>query len=237
MESLKLISEYRASSGKGVSRRLRAQGRVPAVLYGHSDEPVKISIDEQDFRRVLRVQGETAIIGLSVEGEVKKDCDAIIKEIQQHPASGEILHVDFQHIRRDEKLKIEVPLVLLGEPLGVKEMGGVLEHGPRELVIRCFPRDIPERIEVDVSGLKMHDAIHVREIAARNPGFEFLDAPGTTLAIVVPSRIEEEAPKPAAAEEAAEPEVIGKGKEGEKKEDEAAASASDQTSGREGKRQ
>ena len=198
MESLKLTSEYRVSSGKGVSRRLRAQGRVPAVLYGHSEEPIKISIDEADFFRVLRVRGETAIIGLTVEGEVKKDCDAIIKEIQQHPASGEILHVDFQHIRRGEKIKIDVPVELLGEPLGVKEMGGVLEHGPRELVIRCLPRDIPERITVDVSGLKMHDAIHVKDIAAQNPGFEFLDDLGTTLAIVVPSRIEEAAPVPVA---------------------------------------
>jgi large subunit ribosomal protein L25 len=221
MESLKLTSEYRVSSGKGVSRRLRAQGRVPAVLYGHSEESVKISIDEADFLRVLRVRGETAIIGLTVEGEVKKDCDAIIKEIQQHPASGEILHVDFQHIRRGEKIKIDVPVELLGEPLGVKEMGGVLEHGPRELVIRCLPRDIPERITVDVSGLKMHDAIHVKDIAAQHPGFEFLDDLGTTIAIVVPSRIEEAAPVPV-AEEVAEPEVIGKGKEGEKKEEEAA---------------
>lgn len=219
MESLKLTSEYRGSSGKGVSRKLRAQGRVPAVLYGHSEEAVKISVNERDFRRVLRVRGETAIIGLTIEGEVKKDCDAIIKEIQQHPATGKILHVDFQHIRHGEKIKIDVPVELLGEPLGVKEMGGVLEHGPRELVIRCLPGDIPERIEVDVTALKMHDAIHVKDIAAQHPGFEFLDDLDTTLAIVVPSRVEEAAPT-RAAEEIAEPEVVGKSKEAEKKKEE-----------------
>lgn len=218
MESLKLASEYRGSSGKGVSRKLRAQGRVPAVLYGHSEEPVKISVNERDFRRALRVRGETAIIGLTIEGEVRKDCDAIIKEIQQHPATGKILHVDFQHIRRGEKIKIDVPVELLGEPLGVKEMGGVLEHGPRELVIRCLPSDIPEKIEIDVTALKMHDAIHVKEIASQYPGFEFLDDLDTTIAIVVPSRVEEAAPTPAAAE-IAEPEVVGKGKEAEKKEE------------------
>jgi large subunit ribosomal protein L25 len=193
------------------------------VLYGHSEEPVKISVIDQEFRKVLRVRGETAIIGLTIEGGVNRECDAIIKEIQQHPATGKILHVDFQHIRRGEKIKIDVPVELVGEPLGVKEMGGVLEHGPRELVIRCLPRDIPERIEVDVKPLKIHDAVHVKDIAAHYPDFEFLDDLETTLAIVVPSRVEEAAPTPA-AKEVAEPEVIGKGKEAEKKEEEGAES-------------
>jgi large subunit ribosomal protein L25 len=221
MEAIKLASEYRGSSGKGVARKLRARGQVPAVLYGHSEEPLKISVNEQDFRRVLRVRGEMGIIDLVIEGEVKKECDAIIKEIQQHPASGKILHIDFQHIRRGEKIKIEVPVYLIGEPLGVKEMGGVLEHGPREIEIRCFPGDIPDRIDIDVQFLKIHEAIHLRDIASRYPEFEFLEALGTTLAIVVPSRVEVEA-APVAAE-AAEPEVIGKGKETEKEKEETEA--------------
>jgi len=214
MEAMKLASEYRGSSGKGVARKLRARGQVPAILYGHSEEPLKISVNEQDFRRVLRVRGEMGIIDLVIEGEVKKECDAIIKEIQQHPASGKILHIDFQHIRRGEKIKIEVPVYLIGEPLGVKEMGGVLEHGPREIGVRCFPRDIPDRIDIDVQSLKIHESIHLRDIASRYPEFEFLEALGTTLAIVVPSRVEVEA-APVVAEPA-EPEVIGKGKETEK---------------------
>jgi large subunit ribosomal protein L25 len=158
------------------------------------------------------------IIDLTIEGEIKKECDAIIKEIQQHPASGKILHIDFQHILRGEKLKIDVPVYLVGEPLGVKEMGGVLEHGPREIEIRCLPRDIPERIEIDVKSLRIHDSIHIRDISSRYPDFDFLDDPATTLAIVVPPRVEAEA-APAAAE-AAEPEVIGKGKEAEKEKEE-----------------
>jgi len=221
MEAMKLASEYRGSSGKGVARKLRARGQVPAVLYGHSEEPLKLSVNELEFRRVLRVRGEMGIIDLVIEGEVTKECDAIIKEIQQHPASGKILHIDFQHIRRGEKIKIEVPVYLIGEPLGVKEMGGVLEHGPREIEIRCFPRDIPDRIDIDVQSLKIHDSIHLREIAARYPDFEFLGELGTTLAIVVPSRVEVEA-APVAAEEA-EPEVIGKGKEAEKEKTETEA--------------
>ena len=217
MEAMKLASEYRGSSGKGVARKLRARGQVPAVLYGHSEEPLKISVNEQDFRRVLRVRGEMGIIDLAIEGEVSKECDAIIKEIQQHPASGKILHIDFQHIRRGEKIKIDVPVFLIGEPLGVKEMGGVLEHGPREIEVRCLPRDIPERIDIDVHTLKIHESIHLRDIASRYPDFDFLGDLGMTLAIVVPSRVEVEA-APVAAEPV-EPEVIGKGKEPEKEKD------------------
>jgi large subunit ribosomal protein L25 len=218
METMKLASVSRDSSGKGVARRLRAEGRVPAVLYGHEENPLKLWVSEQDFRRVLRVRGEMGIIDLSIEGDVKGECDAIIKEIQQHPASGKILHIDFQRIRRGEKIKIEIPVELVGEPVGVKEMGGVLEHGPRQLSIRCMPRDMIERIEIDVKPLKIHDAIHIKDVAARYPNFEFLDDLGTTLAIVVPSRVEVEAAP--VTEEAAEPEVIGKGKEAEKEEGE-----------------
>jgi large subunit ribosomal protein L25 len=218
MEAIKLASEYRASSGKGVARKLRASGKVPAVLYGHSEPPVSIAINEIDFLRVLRIRGEMGIIDLTVDGEVKKECDAIIKEIQLHPASGKILHIDFQHILRGEKLKIDVPVYLVGEPAGVKEMGGVLEHGPREIEIRCLPRDIPEKIEIDVKGLKIHDSIHIRDISAQYPDFDFLDDPATTLAIVVPPRVETEAAPVTEGE--AEPEVIGKGKETEKEKEE-----------------
>lgn len=223
MESMKLTSTYRDSSGKGNARKLRAAGRVPAVLYGHGEEPVKISLSEQDFRRVIRTRGETAIIDLTVEGKASKPYDAIIKEIQLHPATGKILHIDFQQIRLGEKIKIEVPVELAGDPTGVKDMGGVLEHGPRQLTIRCLPRAIPDRIVVDVKSLKIHEAIHVRDVAAANPDFEFLDDPGTTVAIVVAPRVEAEA-VPAAAE-AAEPEVIGKGKEEAEREGEAEGEA------------
>ncbi len=227
MESMKLTSEYRASSGKGVARKLRASGRVPAVLYGHDEEPVKISLSDHDFRRIIRTRGETAIIDLTIVGDAPRECDAIIKEIQQHPASGKILHIDFQHIHRGEKIKIDVPVELIGDPVGVKEMGGVLEHGPRELVIRCLPADIPDRIQVDVKGLKIHEGVHVKDIVPSYPNYEFLDDPGTTLAIVVPSRVEAE-PVPAAAE-AVEPEVIGKGKEEGKQEEKEGEKGAEET--------
>ena len=232
MESIKLASEYRATSGKGVARKLRASGKVPAILYGHSEPPVSISINEMDFLRVLRIRGEMGIIDLTIDGEVKKQCDAIIKEIQQHPASGKILHIDFQHILRGEKLKIDVPVYLIGEPIGVKEMGGVLEHGPREIEIRCLPRDIPEKIDIDVKALKIHDSIHIRDISTQYPDFDFLDDPATTLAIVVPPRVETEAAP--VTEEAAEPEVIGKGKEEKEKEEKEGKEGKEGKQGKEG---
>ena len=216
MEQLKLKTNHREASGKNVARRLRAEGRIPAVVYGLREAPLGISIDEQDFRRVLRTQGETAIVGLIIEGGDEKECSAIVKEIQQHPSTGEILHVDFQRIRRGEKLRLDVPVALVGDPIGVKEMGGVLERGPRVLQIRCLPRNIPENIEIDVGHLKIHDALHVKDLTSEYPDFEFMDDPKTTLAIVVPPRVEVEVTP--VEEEAEEPEVIAKGKEETEKE-------------------
>ncbi len=211
MENLKLKSNYRETSGKGGARKLRAQGMIPGTIYGHSQDTLSIAVNELELRRVLTSRGEMAIVDLSIEGKVTKECNAIIKDFQQHPATGKILHVDFQYVRKGEKLRLEVPVVLVGTPVGVKDMGGVLEHGPRELQVRCFPRHIPERIEIAVAALKIQDAIHVKDVVSAHPDLEFLDDPDTTLAIVVPPKIEAE-PKEG-AEEPAEPEVIAKGKE------------------------
>ena len=215
MEQFKLKSIYRDTSGKGVARKLRAEGKLPAVLYGLKEEPVSLSIDEQEFRRVLRTHGETAIVDLDIEGGEDKSFKAIIKEVQAHPSTGKILHVDFQQIRSGEKLKIEVPLVLTGDAVGVKEMGGVLEHGSRSLNVRCFPRHIPENIEIDIEALGIHDAIRLKDIVADHADFEFLDDPETTLAIVIPPRIEIEAETTEEEAEGEEPDVIAKGKEEE----------------------
>lgn len=213
MEQTELKSIFRETSGKGNARKLRAQGHLPAVLYGPKQETLSLSVDEQDFQRVLSRQGETVIVDLTIGGEAPKECKAIVKEIQRHPATGKILHLDFQYIRRGERIRLEIPVVLTGDPVGVKEMGGVLEHGSRTLNIRCLPRHIVENIEIDVSQLKIQDAIHVKDIESRYPDFEFLDDLETTLAIVVPPRVEVEvAPD---EEEAEEPEVIAKGKEEE----------------------
>jgi large subunit ribosomal protein L25 len=227
MDTQKLASEYRDVAGKGAARKLRATGRIPAVLYGHKEEPASISISEQDFRKILATNWETAIVDLDIKGNDREECNAIIKDIQAHPATGQVLHVDFQHIRRGEKIRLTVPVSLVGDPRGVKEMGGILEHGSRELAIRCMPRHIPDNIQIDVHELGIHDAIHVKDIISNYPDLEFLDDGDSTLAIVVPPKVEVE---PTVAEEeevegAEEPEVIAKGKEekGEESADKGAA--------------
>jgi len=220
METHKLGSEFRESVGKGAARKLRAQGRVPAVLYGHGETPTSIWVSERDLRKIFSSNWETAIVDLSIAGKADKDCNAIIKDVQQHPTSGKVLHVDFQHIRTGEKIRLEVPVKLVGLPRGVKDMGGILEHGLRQLAVRCVPKDIPGSIDLDVAELGIHDAIHVRDVIGRYPGVEFLDDPGSTLAIVVPPKLEAEPVAPTAEEAPAEPEVIGKGKEAKEGEEE-----------------
>jgi large subunit ribosomal protein L25 len=214
METRKLGCEYRESRGKGAARKMRSAGQIPAVVYGGSEEPVAVWVDEPDLRKLLASKWETAIVDLKITGKVKKECNAIVKHIQQHPANGRVLHVDFQYLREGEKIRLDVPVTLHGEPRGVKEMGGILEHGAREVAIRSLPKDIPDIIEFDVSGLGIQDAIHIRDIIDMYPDIEFLDDPDLTLANVVPPKIEVEA---VAEEEEVEgePEVIAKGKEDE----------------------
>jgi large subunit ribosomal protein L25 len=216
METLSLALQYREDSGKGAARRLRASGMVPVVLYGREEDTISLSVNELELRRLLAAKWETAIVDLKIEGKVKKDCNAIIKNVQQHPGNGRILHVDFQYVHRGELIRLTVPVTVTGNPRGVKEMGGVLEHGVRELDVRCMPRHIPESIEIDVSGLSFHESIQLRDIRDRFPDVEFLDDEDSTLANVLPPKIEVE-PKAEEgeeeAEEGAEPELIGKGKE------------------------
>jgi large subunit ribosomal protein L25 len=214
MEQYKLASEYREQSGKGAARKMRTGGMIPAILYGRDEDSIAIAVDELQLRRILAANWETAIVDLSVAGKVKKECNAIIKQVQQQPGTGRILHVDFQHVHTGVKLRIDVPVTLTGTPRGVKDMGGILEHGLRQVAIRCLPKDIPDHIDIDVAELVIHDSIHVKDIAERYPDLEFLDELESTLANVVPPKIEVE-PTVEEAEEAeeGEPEVIAKGKE------------------------
>lgn len=211
MKEFKLVTEYRDGQGKGHARKLRAGGGVPGVIYGQKEDTVPITIDERELKRML--SSEVAIVDLEVKGKVTKECEAIVKDVQQHPGTGRILHVDFQYVRRGEKINVEIPVRLNGMPRGVKDMGGILEHGLRTVRIRCLPRYIPEHIEVNVEDLGIHDGIKLRDVLDANPDLEFLDEPDSTLAIVVPPKIEAEPAAELEEEEAEEPEVISKGKE------------------------
>jgi large subunit ribosomal protein L25 len=220
MERFQLQSEVRDGAGKGGARKLRGGGRLPAVLYGRKESPVGLSLSEVDVRNILRKHPDSAIVDLTVGGGGV--VNAIIRDVQRHPASGHLLHVDLQRIRLDEKIRVEVHVELQGTPAGVKDQGGILEHGARTLNVTCLPTQIPDAIIVDVGTLRIHDSWKIRDIAAAYPDVEFLDDVDTMLATVIPPTVEVVA-APVAAEQVAEPELIRK--PGAEEEEEAEAKA------------
>jgi large subunit ribosomal protein L25 len=217
MENVNLDSELRAGSGKGFARKLRSGGRVPAVLYGRKEEPVSLEIEEAAIRSVLHSNPESTVIDLTVKGGGSKEpVMVIVRDVQRHPATGRVLHVDFQRIKYGEKLRVEINIAVSGTPRGVKEQGGILEHGTRSVQVMCLPRNIPEAVDIDVAELMIGDALKLKDLVDRYPDMDFLDDPETTLAHVIPPIVEAKVEEEVAEEEAeAEPELVAKEKEGE----------------------
>lgn len=209
MERFQLQSEPRDAAGKSVARKLRMQGRLPAVLYGRTDKPVGLSLSEVEMKGILRKHPDSAIVDLALAGGTT--INAIVRDVQRHPASGKLVHIDLQRIRLDEKLRVEIHVHVKGTPAGVKDQGGVLEHGARSVNVMCLPTEIPSAINVDVSGLLIHHSVKIKDIAGAYPTLEFLDDDETTLATVIPPTVEV-APVAAVTEgaTAAEPELIRK---------------------------
>jgi large subunit ribosomal protein L25 len=208
MERFELQSNVRSDAGKGVARKLRVEGRLPAVLYGRREAPMGLSLSEVDVRNILRKHPDSAIVDLTVAGPGGATLNAIIRDVQRHPASGRILHVDLQRISLDEQVRVEVHVEVRGTPAGVKEQSGVLEHGTRTVNVMTLPTDIPDSIIVDVSALRIHDSARIRDVMAAYPKIVFLDDPDTTLATVIPPIVEAVAAP--TAEAVAEPELIRK---------------------------
>lgn len=206
-----ISARSRESRGKGAARQTRREGRIPGVLYGHGEDSVPLSVDANELQRLVHtISIENTIVDLDLgSGEPYK---VLIRELQRHPFRDEFVHIDFFHVAMDEQIQVEVPIVLIGTPTGVKNKGGVVDHQLRELEVFCLPGSIPEKIELEVSHLDIGDSIHVSDIQL--PDVEILtDADRSVVAVLAPTVIEVEE---AAAEEAlAEPEVIGRGKEAE----------------------
>ncbi len=213
-----LKSTRRDGVGKGVARRLREAGNVPAIYYGRGEEPVALTVQVKELETLLHGSaGSNVIVDLKVEGAAAADRKAILREIQRHPVRGNILHVDLQHISLSERITVEVPIVLVGVPTGVKDGGGILEHLLREVEVECLPTDIPEKLTVDVSNLNIGESVHVSDLVIGN--VEVRTEAARTVATVVPPTVLEEV-KPAETVQA-EPELVKKEKgsddEGEKK--------------------
>ncbi|MDP3791203.1 MAG: 50S ribosomal protein L25 [Candidatus Omnitrophota bacterium] len=226
MEKVILKAEVREGSGKATAKSLRRKDIIPAVVYKGGKDALKLQLSVRDLNEVLHTKaGENVIVTLKIAaGEGKtKDRTVLIKEIQREPIRSLILHVDFNEISLTETLKVNVPLSVHGEAVGVKADGGTLEHVMWELQVECLPTSIPEKIEVEVSGLKIGDAIYVKDIKAPE-GVKILNDAELIALIVKPPKVE--VPKEEAAQAApTEPELIRKKKEaeeageGEKKEE------------------
>jgi large subunit ribosomal protein L25 len=187
MAEVTLTVGKRQTTGKGPAKKLRSGGKIPAVIYGHGEETVSLTLDGKSFHAILHSHhGENIIFDIHMPGE-KTPRKAILREVQHQPVSGEILHVDFQHISMTEKITVHVPVSLVGSPEGVRNKGGILEHILHELEVECLPTDIPEHIEVDVAHLDVGDSIHVSDISV--PKVKVLTESERSIATVVPPTI------------------------------------------------
>ena len=234
MEKLKVEAQPRADRGKGRAWRLRAAGQVPAVVYGGAAEPQTLAVDPRLIEKILHSEaGQNAVFTLSIKGHGQTP--AMIRDWQADPVKGRVLHVDFLRIAMDMRLKVKVPVHLRGEPIGVKQQGGILEPVQREVEVECLPGDIPDDFVIDVSELAIGKGVRVGDLKIDNRKLRILTEPEHVLAHVVAPKAEEEKPAEevvaaaaATTEAPAEPEVIRKGKaeaEGEEAEGAAAGGA------------
>lgn len=165
MSETALVVETREGTGKGANRKLRAAGRIPAILYGRGKDSIPLVIDARSLEKVLRAGGANTLLDLTVQGRGDLGTPvALVKELQRDPIRGSIVHADLYQVDLSRTVEVEVPIHLTGKPKGI-EMGGLLEHMLRDLRIECLPRSIPEAINVDVSELEIGDVIHVRDLA------------------------------------------------------------------------
>jgi large subunit ribosomal protein L25 len=197
MSEYKLAAENRADAGKGAARRLRAAGRVPAVLYGHGTKPKSLSIDARDLSHALRTDaGANVLLELQV-GRTKHL--ALAKEIQRHPVRGTYTHIDFILVQRGEKVHVAVPVHLVGEAPGVRE-GGIADQDLYQVNVEAEVTAVPDAVEADISGLRIGDVLRVADLKAP-AGSTILDDPEASVVSVVPPAVE---PEPEEAEEAEE---------------------------------
>ena len=205
-------AERRDGRGKNDSRRLRVGGLVPLTIYGGDGEPLSAAAPLRELAAILRSEtGHNTIFTLDVDGVGASE--VMFYDRQLDPVRGRLIHADLRRLVKGQKIEVTVPLHLIGEPVGVREEGGMLEQIVREIEVRCSPRDIPEAINVDVSNLGVHDVLHISDIPVEE-GVEILQEPETVIATVGIVREEVEA-APVVEETPAEPEVIGKGKKEE----------------------
>ena len=220
MEKVIIEANERKTINKRSRNILRNEGRVPGVLYGSRMEPIPIDVTRLVINPLV-FTAKTNLISLKLNGHDEYEC--VIKDVQFDPVTDEVLHFDLIGLTRGEKIQLEVPLKLLGNAVGVKE-GGLLQESMHKLSIECLPKDIPQSLELDVTELNIGDSIHVSDLNFEN--ITILNPEDTIVVSVVLPKVEieveevEEGEEFAEEEGAAEPEVIGKGKESEEEDKE-----------------
>lgn len=221
--SFKIKAEKREVFGKNASRRLRREGMMPAVFYEAGRGSVPLKLKKSDIFKILKLEsGERTIVQISYDSELK---DAMIKELQRNPVTDEILHADFIQIAMDKAVRVSIPVITVGEAVGVKAEGGFVDLITREVEIECLPKNIPEHIEVDISNLHLRQSLKVGDLTAPE-GVKLTTQADTVLVLIEAPSKEEEVVVEAEEEviaEPTEPEVIKKERpeeeaEGEEKE-------------------
>jgi large subunit ribosomal protein L25 len=217
MKTLDLKAFPRTQKRRKGSKILRSQGRIPATIYGKSIQPANLELDAVEFDTLIHsAHSEVILLNLAISGEANPRM-ALVQVVQHHPLTGHILHVDLHEVKADEKVSLRVPVEAQGEPVGVRTGGGTLEHVLLKLRVRALPKDLPEQILVDVSGLEVGRSIHIGELKAPE-GVEILGLKNVSVFAVAAPVKEEAAPAAGAAagEEGKQPEMIKekKGEEG-----------------------
>ena len=202
MANLKLSANVRNERGSRAARRLRREGLVPGVVYGKGEEATSFTVEDREFRRLLREGAAVNVVELTVGGE--SAIPTLLKDLQRDPIRGDLIHIDLQEVDLTATIDTSVPIITIGSPVGVKE-GGILDQTLREIVIRALPTDIPEHIEIDVTALDVGDSITVADLTPP-AGVEIVDDPEASVASIV-------LPRAAVEEEPAEGEELEEGEE------------------------
>ncbi len=201
MSTASLSASVRAETGKGAARKIRQAGNIPAVIYGHGREPQSLTLNTRDTDKLLKtIAISSTVIELGIDGQTAR---TLIREVQRHPFKRTITHIDFQELVAGETVSVQIPIVYVGVPEGVRLGGGLLDQILHQLHVEVDPSSIPNHIDVDVSALKVGKSLHVSDLVLA-AGIKVLDEPGTTVCIVQVPKVAVEA----VVDGAAEPEVI-----------------------------
>jgi large subunit ribosomal protein L25 len=213
MKSVALKAYQRSQIQHAEVKKLRATGRVPATIYGRQVKAQNLEVNSRELSDLLHHSAsENLLVDLSVENDAKPKRLALVQEVQHHPLSDQILHVDFHEVAENETVTVSVPVETTGEAAGVKNGGGVLEHIMFKLKVRCLPKDLPEQILIDVTALEIGKSIHLGEVKAPE-GVELLGDKGRTVVAVAAPRAEEEVAVAPDAKAAADVEMTKEKKE------------------------